>query len=225
MPVVWKAGLGARRDQRILGDIADGLRFIYRTPLHRGLALLIFPGYLTLAFSALQTPMVVKTAGLSVLAYGMINSAVGAGKLASAAVLTAAGPRWVSMRFCVLTFLLTALATVGFGATTAYPVLLAAAFMFGLGNVATNIANATISMAHTPSALLGRVIASRQVFIAVTKIVGTIVFGWVADRAGASLALVALGLVSGAGVAAIWSSLTKQLPRTLPDSVPDTAAS
>ncbi len=225
MPVVWKAGLGARRDQRILGDIADGLRFIYRTPLHRGLALLIFPGYLTLAFSALQTPMVVKTAGLSVLAYGMINSAVGAGKLASAAVLTAAGTRWVSMRFCVLTFLLTALATVGFGVTTAYPVLLAAAFMFGLGNVATNIANATISMAHTPSALLGRVIASRQVFIAVTKIVGTIVFGWVADRAGASLALVALGLVSGAGVAAIWSSLTKQLPRTLPDSVPDTAAS
>jgi putative nucleotidyltransferase with HDIG domain len=224
MPVIWKAGLGSSRDQRILGDIADGLRFIYRTPLHRGLALLIFPGYLTLAFSALQTPMAMKTAGLSVLAYGMINSAVGAGKLVSAAVLAASGTRWATMQFCVLTFLLTAVATAAFGATTAYPVLLAAAFMFGLGNVATNIANATMSMVHTPSALLGRVMASRQVFIAVTKIVATLAFGWVADRAGASLALVTLGLVSGAGVAAVWSSLTKQRPRALPDSVPDTAA-
>ncbi len=225
MPIVWKAGLGEKRDGRILGDIADGLRFIYRTPLHRGLALLIFPGYLTLAFSALQAPMVVKTAGLSVMAYGMINSAVGAGKLAAAVGLAASGKRWASLKFSVLTFLLTALATAGFGATTAYPVLLAAAFVFGFGNVATNVVNATLSMAHTPSALLGRVIASRQVFIAVTKIVGTIAFAWVADRAGASLALVALGLISGAGVAAIWSSLTKQLPRTLPDGVPDTAAS
>lgn len=224
MPVIWKAGLEARRDQRILSDIADGLRFMSRTPLHRGLALLIFPGYLTLAFSALQTPMAVKTAGLSVLAYGMINSAVGAGKLVSAAVLAVSGTRWATMQFCVLTFLLTALATAAFGATTAYPVLLAAAFMFGLGNVATNIANATLSMAHTPSALLGRVMASRQVFIAVTKIVATIAFGWVADRAGAPLALVTLGLVSGAGVAAVWSSFMKQRPGALPEHVPDTAA-
>jgi putative nucleotidyltransferase with HDIG domain len=225
MPVVWNAGLGAKRDGRILGDIADGLRFIYRTPLHRGLALLIFPGYLTLAFSALQAPMVVKTAGLSVMAYGMINSAVGAGKLTAAAGLAATGRRWASMKFCVLTFLLTAVATAGFGATTVYPVLLAAAFLFGFGNVATNVANATLSMAHTPTALLGRVIASRQVFIAVTKIAGTIAFAWLADRAGASLALVTLGLISGTGVAAIWSALTKQLPRALPDGVPDTAAS
>ena len=228
MPIVWKAGLAGRREQRIVGDIADGLRFIARTPLHRGLALLIFPGYLTLAFSALQTPMVVKTAGLPVLAYGVINSAIGAGKLAAAALLAAAGVRSVSVKFCVVTFLVTAAATVGFGATTVYPVLLAAAFMFGLGNVASNIANATISMAHTPSPLLGRVMASRQVFIAATKVTATIVFGWMADRAGASLALVVLGLLSGAGVAAIWSSLAKQMPSIVPDSlpksVPETAA-
>jgi MFS family permease len=223
MPVAWRAGLGAARGQRVLGDIRDGLRFIHHTPLHRGLALLIFPGYLTLAFSALQTPMVVKTAGLPVMAYGMINSAIGAGKLASATVLAGAGTRWTNVRFCVFTYLLTALATAGFGATTAYPVLLAAAFLFGLGNVATNIANATISMACTPSALLGRVIASRQVFIAATKIVGTIAFGWIADRAGAPLALIVLGLVSAAGVALVWSSLSRQVPNGLPDAVPDTA--
>ncbi len=225
MPVVWRAGLGAARGQRILDDIKDGLRFISHTPLHRGLALLIFPGYLTLAFSALQTPMVVKTAGLSVMAYGMINSAIGAGKLASATALAGVGARWTSVRFCVFTYLLTALATGGFGATTTYPVLLVAAFLFGVGNVATNIANATISMACTPSALLGRVIASRQVFIAATKIVGTIAFGWVADRAGAPFALIVLGLVSAAGVALVWSSLSRQIPNALPDAVPDTAVS
>ena len=165
----------------------------------------------------LQTPIVVKTAGLPVMAYGMINSVLGAGKLASATALAGGGARWMTLRFSVLTFLVTAVATAGFEATTAYPVLLAAAFVFYLGNVATNVVNATISMACTPSALLGGVMASRQVFITVTKILAIVAFGWVAERAGASVALLALGIISGAGVMMVWLSLGRHLPDPLPD--------
>ncbi|HKV44256.1 MAG TPA: MFS transporter [bacterium] len=204
MPVAWRAGLGTGRPKRIVTEIGDGLRYIWQTPLHRLLALLIFPGYLTLAFAALRAPMIIQTAGLPVLAYGIITGAIGVGKLVSVIALTFSGKRWTSVPFTVIMFLLTALAIAWFGSGSGYATLIAAAFLFGVGNIATTIANVTISMASTPSAILGRVMASRQVFIAATTLVGTLVFGRLADVAGPPYAIVLLGAVSGVGTFAVW---------------------
>jgi putative nucleotidyltransferase with HDIG domain len=204
MPVAWGAGLGLHPRGRVMADIGDGLRYMWRVPLQRVLALLIGPGYLTLAFTALQTPMIRTTAGLSVMAYGMINSVLGAGKLMSAVIMSGTRGQWARLSFVVSMFLTTAFATAAFGLTTAYPVLMAAAFLFGVGNVATNIANATLAMANTPTGLLGRVVANRQAFSAIVKVVGMLVFGRLADLYGPPTALVSLGLVSGIGVALLW---------------------
>ena len=204
MPVAWRAGLTNLPRQHVMAEIGDGLRYIWQTPLHRALALLIVPGYLTLAFDALQTPMVVKTAGLSIFAYGVINSVLGAGRLVAAIVLTGAGKQWVTFPFTVAMYLLTALAAALFGSNALYPALIVTAFVFGFGNIATAIANTTLSIAQTPSGILGRLIASRQVFIAVIKVVAMLSFGWLADVAGPPFALVTLGLVSGFGVAVVW---------------------
>ena len=204
IPIRWGAGLEKAPHRRIAVEIGDGLRFIWQTPIHRILALLIIPGYITLAFDALQTPMVIQTAGLSAIAYGVINSALGVGKLLSAIVLSGTGRRWVSVSFTVLMFLVTALATALFGITRDYWVLIAVAFLFGVGNVSTNIANATLSMANAPSGIVGRVMASRQVFIAATTALGMLIFGRLADVAGAPFSLVSLGLVSGVGVVLVW---------------------
>lgn len=204
MPVMWRAGLSVPEKRNISTEISEGLRYIWQVPLQRVLALLVIPGYLTLAFSALQTPMIRTTAGLSVMAFGVINSAVGAGKLASAVVLSGARGQWARASFVVIMYLITAVATIAFGLTTAYPILIASAFLFGMGNVATNIANATLTMANTPSGILGRVIANRQVFIALVKVTGTLAFGRLADLYGPPAALVSLGLVSGLGVTLLW---------------------
>lgn len=211
MPVAWRAGLGVTPPRAITAEIGEGLQYVWRTPIHKILALLIFPGYLTLAFDVLQAPMVRTTAGLSPVAYGVINSAIGAGKIVSATVLTGAGKRWLSVPFVVATFLVTAVATALFGATTLYPALLGAAFLFGIGNVATNIANATLSLANAPTAIAGRLMASRQVFISATTLLGMLVFGRLADVAGPPVALVALGIVSALGVVVVWFTSGREL--------------
>ncbi|HLW58432.1 MAG TPA: MFS transporter [bacterium] len=225
MPVAWRIGLGGGQPKRIFTEIGDGLRYIWQTPLHRLLALLIFPGYLTLAFAALRAPMIIQTAGLPVLAYGIITGAVGVGKLVTVIALTFSGKRWANVPFTVIMFLLTSLAIAWFGSGLGYETLLAAAFLFGVGNIATKIANETISMGNTPSAILGRLMASRQVFIAATTLVGTLAFGRLADLAGPPDAIVLLGAVSGVGTFAVWILGGQRAAHDRPERhVPDSAA-
>jgi len=54
--------------------------------------------------------------------------------------------------------------------------------------------------------------ASRQVFIAGTTLLGMLVFGRLADVAGPQAALVLLGMVSIAGVAIVWVAAGRNLP-------------
>lgn len=228
MPVAARAGLGTTPAKKVLAEIGEGLLYIWQTPLHRILALLIFPGYLTLAFDALQTPMVVKTAGLSAVAYGVINSALGVGKLLSATTLTGTGKQWVNVPFTVVMFLVTAIAVILFGSTTLYPGLIAAAFLFGLGNVSTIIANATLSLGNAPSKIAGRLMASRQVFIALTTLIGMLAFGRLADLVGPidgpPTALKALGAVSGMGILAIWLAAGRQASAVAAAEAPGSGA-
>jgi len=91
--------------------------------------------------------------------------------------LAGAATRWVSPGFVVGMFLVTSLGIAIFGASPLYPGLIMGAFVFGFGNVATTIGNATLSMASAPKEMVGRLMASRQVFIAFGKVVGLLVFG------------------------------------------------
>jgi len=215
MPIAWRAGLETKIPNQIFAEIGEGLRYIWDTPLHRVLAMLILPGYLTLAFTSLRAPMIMKTAGLSIIAYGVINSAIGMGKLVAAVSLTTNGRHWVNMPFIIRMFILTAVAIGLFGSTTIYPALILGAFLFGLGNIATLVANLTLSMFNTPSYILGRLLASRQVFIAVTTLLGMLTFGWLADALSPPTALVALSATSASGVLGIWLWAGRQLPRRI----------
>lgn len=207
MPVAWRVGLAPAHLSPLVADIREGLRYVWETPRQRFLALLIVPGYLTLGFSALRAPMVVHTAALPVFAYGVIDSILGLGKLVSALILTKTATWWISERFVVYMYLLSAAATLLFGSSTLYPVLIAAAFLFGFGNVGTIVGNQVIVSAHTPSHLLGRVLGSRQVFINATKIIALLGFARIADFISPPFALWTLGLLSGAGVLSVlWAS-------------------
>lgn len=203
MPVAWRVGLAPTRSGPLVVDIRDGLRYMWETPRQRFLALLIVPGYLTLGFSALQAPMVVHTAALTIFAYGVINSMLGLGKLASAMILTKTATQWISERFVVYMYLLTAAASLLFGASTLYAILIVAAFLFGFGNVGTLVGNQVIISAHTPSHLLGRVLGSRQVLINVTKMIALLGFARVADLASPPFALWILGSLSAVGVLSV----------------------
>ncbi len=210
MPVAWRVGLGTRPPRKMATEVGQGLRYIWRTPIHRVLALLILPGYLTLAFDVLRGPMVVTTAGLSVFAYGVTNSVIGIGKLFSAAVLTGTAKRWASPQFSAVMFVFTAMTILAFGMTTSYPVFIITSFLFGAGNFATNISNSTVSMVNAPTDIIGRLMASRQVFIAGTTILGILLFGRLATVTNPSTALIALGIVSAGGVLMVLFSARRE---------------
>jgi putative nucleotidyltransferase with HDIG domain len=204
MPVAWRVGLAPARSSPLFADIRNGLRYIWETPRQRFLALLIIPGYLTLGFSALQAPMVVHTAALSIMAYGVTNSSLGLGKLASAMILTKTATRWVTEGFIVCMYLLTSAASVLFGASTLYAILIVAAFFYGFGNVGTIVANQAIVAAHAPSYLWGRVLGSRQVFANSAKVIALLGFAHIADVVSPPFALWTLGFLSGAGVLLVF---------------------
>ena len=130
----------------------------------------------------------------------------------------------MNVPFVTVMFALTAFAIVWFGSTSNYHILITSAFLFGLGNIASNIANATISMTHTPSAILGRLMASRQVFISMTSLVGTLFFGRLADTAGPPAAIVLLGAVAGIGIVAVWLLTGQRLTSPTPGTAPGGAA-
>jgi MFS family permease len=152
----------------------------------------------------------------------MINGGVGVGKLVAATVLAGGRKQWANVPFAVFMFLVTSLATIMFGSTTVYTVLITAAFLFGLGNVATNIGNATLSMMNAPNEIIGRLMASRGVFISAITIIGMVVFGRLADEPGFGppLALWALGTTSAVGVLLVWFAAGRQLNVSPPAEAP-----
>ncbi len=226
IPLGWRAGLSTAPRRAVRAEIAEGLRFISETPLHRFLALLVFPGYLTLAAFALMAPMVVGTAHLSPMAYGTVYSAWGGGKLIAAVALAGGVTRWMTPSFVVAMYVVTSVGIAVFGSSSLFPLLVIGAAVYGFGNVATTVANMTLSMAATPTPLVGRVMASRQVFIAIPTILGMVVFGRLADIAGTQASLLTLAFISAIGVAGIWGRFDRTvLPqRVIPSATGAPAA-
>ena len=204
MPLAWGAGLGARKGASITADLMGGLRYLWHTPFQRYFALLILPGYLTLAFEVLRAPMVVHTAHLSPAAYGIVNSTLGVGKLATALVLAGLTRRWATPNLAVFAYVLAGLGVAVFASAPWYLGLIAGAFIFSVGNMLSSIVNATLVMQVTPQALLGRVLGNRQMLVQGTRLIGALALGRVADAASPP---VALWIMAGAciiGVLMVW---------------------
>jgi len=204
MPLAWGAGLGARRRASITADLMTGVRYLWQTPFQRYFALLIIPGYLTLAFEALRVPMIVHTAHLSPEAYGVVNSTLGVGKLATALVLAGMTKRWATPGLAVFAYVLAGVGVAVFASAPWYLGLVVGAFIFSVGNMLSSIVNATLVMQVTPQSLLGRVLGNRQVLIQGTRLVSALALGKVADTASPP---VALWLMAGGcifGVLVVW---------------------
>jgi HD-GYP domain-containing protein (c-di-GMP phosphodiesterase class II)/MFS family permease len=203
MPLAWGAGLGARRAS-ITADLMTGVRYLWQTPFQRYFALLIIPGYLTLAFEALRAPMIVHTAHLSPEAYGIVNSTLGMGKLATALVLAGLTRRWATPGLAVVAYLIAAAGVAVFASAPWLGGLVIGAFIFSVGNMLSSIVNATLVMQVTPHSLLGRVLGNRQVLVQGTRLIGALALGKVADSTSPP---VALWLMAGAcifGVLLVW---------------------
>jgi MFS family permease len=225
MPLAWGAGLGVRRRTSIMTDLAGGLRYLWRTPFHRYFAMLILPGYLTLAFDTLKAPMIVHTAHLSVATYGAVNSALGAGRLLTAITLAGWTRRWATPNLAVVAYVLGGFGIAIFGATPWYVGLVAGAFVYSVGNMLSRIVNATIVMQVTPQAMLGRVLGNRQAFIRSTQVIGLLAFGRLADATSPPVALWVMASMTIGGVLAVWALTGRWVTTTTAPAVPEAVPS
>jgi MFS transporter, DHA3 family, macrolide efflux protein len=204
MPLAWGVGLGAPRKVSVTTDLATGLHYMWQTPFQRYFALLILPGYLTLAFDTLKAPMVVGTAHLSATAYGVVNSALGAGRLVTAMTLAGLTRRWATPNLAVVAYVLGGIGIAMFAATPWYVGLVAGAFVYSIGNMLSRIVNATLVMQLTPQPLLGRIIGNRQGLLRSTQLFGVLAFGRFADVTSPQTALWVMATLTIGGVLVVW---------------------
>lgn len=216
MPLAWGVGLGARRRTSMSADLAAGLRYMWHTPFQRYFALLIIPGYLTLAFDTLKAPMVVNTAHLSAAAYGLVNSALGAGRLVTAVTLAGLTRRWAAPNLAVAAYVLGGAGIALFAAIPSYAGLVAGAFIYAVGNMVTRIVNLTLVMQITPHRLLGRVCGNRQGLLRSTQFLGVLTFGRLADSTSPPAALWVMATLAIGGVLLIWTVAGRFVAATRP---------
>jgi MFS family permease len=144
----------------IRADIAEGLRWLLRHRLLRGLALLT--GLLNLIFMASEVVLVLiaqDRLGLGSLGYGLLLTGTAAGSVLASVVVARLVRRWGEARTYLLSFALLGVVLVVIGLTTVVAVAAAALALLGFAVTLGNVIIQSLRQSVTPAALLGRVVS------------------------------------------------------------------
>lgn len=205
--------VGTSSRQSMLAGISDGLRYVRRDKLQWQLFVLIFPAYLVgSGLNALQTPLAKGVVGITDVEFGTFNSVWGVGFLVASLLVGWYGARVRRSVLIVGGFFLGFVSTAAMGLSKTLDMLLVTAFAVGFANTLNYIGLTTVLMEHTPQAVIGRVMSTRQVALGAVRIISPLGFGALGDVVGVrqSIWLMAsLGAVGTAVVAlassALWS--------------------
>ncbi|GII92024.1 MFS transporter [Sinosporangium siamense] len=202
-------GESAGGKRSVLGDIKEGLLFLWRNPLLRVLNLTT--AVLVGAWSAWLALLPTYATGvLSVGAegYGLLVGAIGVGGLLGAVLVAPAnrllGMRWVLFADLVGTFLMVFVPVV---VPEAWAVG-AAAFLGGMGGTLWSVNARVISQTVVPDHLLGRYGAAARTVTYGALPVGTVVAGAVAEFASPSAAFALFAVGSAAVIVPFLKGVT-----------------
>src|SRR3990172_5521182 len=93
-------------------------------------------------------------------------------------------------------------ATALMGLSLNFQHLLVTAFAVGFSNTLYYVGLGTALMVHTPSALIGRVISTRQLALGSVRVVSPLVFGTLAEWTGIRSAVLAMAVLGSLGTTA-----------------------
>lgn len=197
----------ARRERRldfkaVWDDVLEGLKYIRRDALQRGLFLLIFPATLVGAgLNALQTPLAKGEIGITDAQFGTFQSVWGLGFLVASLILAWYGGIFRKSTVIIAGYFLGFSATAIMGLSTGYKILLMTAFAVGFSNTLYYVGLGTVLMEYTPSDLVGRVVSTRQVALASARVVSPLVFGAIATVSGIRASILLMAIVGAVGTA------------------------
>ncbi len=186
---------------RIMSDIKEGFRYIRTDRLQLGLLTILFLGWWVSGLNSLQTPLAMGEVRLTNEQFGWFNGVWGVGFVISSLLLGWYGSRIPKGRLITGGFLGWIVATAAAGLSVNAGMLYAAIFWVGFANIVLYVSLSTTLMEVTPSHVLGRVLATRQVAAAGIRVAAVLVFGALADFVGVRQAVLGMAGLSLAGIA------------------------
>ena len=204
-------GGSGRRVRRIATEIGDGLRWMYRHPTLRSLALSTHAWFACFAVAgAVTTPFALRTLDLSPATLGLALACAGVGALAGASVAVRLGERWgagpviITVRLgtgvawlvmATAALVVPAGAAAGpWGGGPGWVLFAAGQLLLGLTMGAENANEMAYWQTATPDRLQGRTNATRRSANRAAIVVAAPLGGLLGDAAGYGTALVAAGL-------------------------------
>jgi MFS family permease len=189
VPVVEPPSRRALSVRGIRAEAAEGLRWIYRHPMLRSIALNTHGWFLcNAAVGAVVAPFALHTLRLSAFGFGLAMAAAGVGGLAGALVATRLGVRFGAGRVIIscrgLTAVAWALAALSAPHWSGWLVFGAAQLLVGLSMGAENAHELGYRQAVTPDALQGRMNATMRSINRAMIVVGAPLGGLLGDSVG-----------------------------------------
>jgi MFS family permease len=182
---------------RLRDDIAEGVRFLFRHPVLRPLAIML--GVENMAFTAYTAVFVLYAVtpgpmGLSETGYGILTAAVGVGALLGTWLAVPAERRLGRVRTLVVSLLLSAGGLVVPAVTANPPLVGASMVVTGVSMVLWNVVTVSLRQRISPDRLLGRVNAGYRLVGWGTMPLGALAGGLLAEALGLRATFLVTGL-------------------------------
>ena len=186
-------------------ELAEGLRYIRATPVVRTLIVLVgATGMFGISSATLFPVWATDILGGDATTNGLLQSARGLGALAGALTIASLGRFSFKGRLLTLGTLLFPLLLIVFALVRWIPLSLAVLVASGTAVILVmNLANALVQ-GLVPDALRGRVMAVYSMTFFGSMPIGALWTGWLAELAGAPLAIISGALVGLVTAALIW---------------------
>ncbi len=196
--------------RQIIADAVDGLRFTRRQPVLFGAISLDLFAVLFGGAVALLPAIGEKRLGVDEAAVGFMYSAIAAGALVTATLLSIKPIRRRVGPILFATVTVFGLATIVLGLTSSYVVAVGALVVLSAADAVSVFIRATLVPLASPEEMRGRVLAVENVFIGGSNELGALESGLTAALFGLAPAVV-VGGVATVAVAVIWATFFPDL--------------
>ncbi len=183
------------QQDRYLGELRGGLEFLRRDHLILTIVVVVMiTNFLDAAFSGVILPVYVNQVFGNALNLGLIIAASGGGAVIGAIIFGIVGPRLPRHASFVAMFVLVSLHFWAFVLRLPLPLLLASAFISGVGAGPLNPILDAVGFERIPAHMRGRVLGTITAGAWIAMPLGVLLGGVLTERFGVHVLLIALGL-------------------------------
>jgi MFS family permease len=186
-----------RRDEKLMSNVAEGLRYIVATPrVYTILSLIGVSSLFALNFTTLMPLFARYVLHVGSAGYGFLMASMGLGSLTGAITLAFFNRRDLARRFIYTGAFVFLIAEILFGFSRIFPLSVVLLVVVGLFSTLFTTTSNTRVLSLTPSHLQGRVMSVYSLmFLGMTPF-GSFLSGLVAQRFGAPVAVIAGSVIT-----------------------------